>query len=47
MPKNTLDLLHTVMTNHIVIVAVAILLFLLVILLVSPSTSGEIGELWI
>ena len=40
------DMLHAAMTNHFVILAVAILLFLLVISLVDPA-SGNSGEMWI
>jgi hypothetical protein len=44
--RKLIDILHTVMTNHFVILAVALLLFLLVIILVHP-TSGDLGEMWI
>jgi hypothetical protein len=40
------DILHAAMTNHFVILAVAILLFLLVIILVDPI-SGDSVEMWI
>ena len=46
MPRKPVDILHAAMTNHFVILAVAILLFLLVIILVDPN-SGDIGEFWI
>ncbi len=46
MPRKPVDILHTAMTNDFVILGMAILLFLLVIILVDPS-SGDIGELWI
>lgn len=48
MPKNPMEILHTLMTNQIVIFAVAIALFLLVITLADPGESGAvIGEWWI
>jgi uncharacterized integral membrane protein len=46
MPRKLTNLLHTAMTNQFVILAVAILLFLLVIILVE-QTPGDIGEFWI
>ena len=45
MPTKPVDILHAAMTNHFVILAVAILLFLLVIILVDPISSGS-GEMW-
>jgi hypothetical protein len=43
-----MEILHTLMTNQLIIFAVAIVLFLLVITLVEPS-KGEavIGDWWI
>jgi hypothetical protein len=46
MYRKPVDILHVAMTNHFVIVAVAILLFLLVIILVDPTSNGS-GEMWI
>jgi hypothetical protein len=46
MLKKLFDILHTMLTNHFVILAVAILLFLLVIILAKP-TAGPMGEMWI
>jgi hypothetical protein len=46
MPRKPVDILHAAMTNDLIILAVAILLFLLVIILVDPN-SGDIGQLWI
>jgi hypothetical protein len=46
MQRKPIDILHAAMTNQFVILAVAIALFLLVIILVD-KTSGDIGELWI
>lgn len=46
MPTKPVDILHAAMTNDFVILAVAILLFLLVIILADP-TSGGSGEMWI
>jgi uncharacterized integral membrane protein len=46
MPRKPVDILHAAMTNTYFIVAVAILLFLLVIILVDPNSGGS-GEMWI
>jgi hypothetical protein len=46
MPTKPVDILHAVMTNTYVILAVAILLFLLVMILADPSSGGS-GEMWI
>ena len=48
MPSKPMEILHTLMTNQIIIFAVAIVLFLLVITLVDPGQSqAVIGEWWI
>jgi hypothetical protein len=48
MSGETMDILHTLMTNQLFIFAVAIVLFLLVITLVDPGQSqAVIGEFWI
>jgi hypothetical protein len=46
MSRKAVNILHAAMTNNFVILAVAILLFLLVIILVGPI-SGDSGEMWI
>ena len=48
MLRKPLEILHTLMTNQLIIFAVAIVLFLLVITLVDPG-KGEavIGGWWI
>jgi hypothetical protein len=47
MSKQPLDLLHAAMTNQLVILTVAIVLFLTVITLSDPTQSeAVIGELW-
>jgi len=46
MYRKPVDILHAAMTNHFVIVAVAILLFLLVIILVDPISDGS-SEMWV
>ncbi|MFZ5450010.1 MAG: hypothetical protein ACOZFS_15380 [Thermodesulfobacteriota bacterium] len=46
MQRKPVDILHAAMTNHFVILAVAIVLFLLVIILVD-QTASDIGEVWI
>jgi len=48
MPSKPMEILHTLMTNQIFIIAAAIVLFLLVITLVDPHESeAVIGEWWI
>ena len=48
MPRKPVEILHTLMTNHFFIFAVAIALFLLVITLADPGESqAVIGEFWI
>jgi hypothetical protein len=48
MQRKPMDILHALMTNQLFILAVAIVLFLLVITLVGPEESqAVIGELWI
>jgi len=48
MPRKFIDILHDLMTNQLVILAVAILLFLLVITLIDPVQSeAVIDEIWI
>jgi len=43
-----MNILHALMTNQIFILAVAIVLFMLVITLADPGESqAVIGELWI
>lgn len=46
MSRKLTDSLHAALTNQFVILAVAILLFLLVIIC-TDSGSEQIGELWI
>jgi hypothetical protein len=47
MTSKPIDILHALMTNHLFIIAVAIILFLLLITLVDPGESqAVIGELW-
>jgi len=48
MPRKPVEILHELMTNQLFIVAVAIVLFLLLITLVDPGRSEAVmGELWI
>ena len=48
MPKKTLEVLHTLMTNQFFIFAVAIVLFLLVITLSDPGKSeAVISAFWV
>lgn len=48
MTSRFMNILHALMTNQIFILAVAIVLFLLVITLADPGESqAVIGELWI
>ena len=48
MTKKPVEILHTLMTNQLIIFAVAIVLFLLVITLSDPSKSeAVIGEFWL
>jgi hypothetical protein len=48
MPRKSVEIIHKLMTNQLFILAVAILLFMLVITLVDPGTSEAVmGELWI
>jgi len=48
MPSKFMNILHALMTNQIFILAVAIVLFMLVITLADPGESqAVIGELWI
>ena len=47
MPRKPIDILHELMTSQIFILAVAIVLFLLVITLADPGKSqATIGQLW-
>jgi hypothetical protein len=47
MSNKLIDTLHALMTNHLFILAVAVVLFLLVITLADPGQSqAVIGELW-
>jgi hypothetical protein len=48
MLRKPMEILHTLMTNQIIIFAVAIVLFLLVITLSDPG-KGEavVGDFWI
>ena len=46
MQTKLLDILHAVMTNQLVILAVAIVLFLLILFLVD-QTPGDIGYVWV
>jgi hypothetical protein len=47
MPSKSIDILHALMTNYLFILAVAIVLFMLVVTLVDPGESqAVIGELW-
>jgi hypothetical protein len=46
MPKKPVDILHTCLTNHFLILLVAILLVLLVIFL-GDQTPGGSGGFWI
>jgi hypothetical protein len=48
MPRNPVEILHTLMTNQLFILAVAIVLFLLAITLADPGTSeAVIQDFWI
>jgi hypothetical protein len=48
MLKNPMETLHTLMTNQLIIFAVAIVLFLLVITLVDPGKGqAVISDWWI
>jgi hypothetical protein len=48
MPSKPMEILHTLMTNQMIIFAAAIVLFLLVITLADPGQSqAVIGEWWI
>ena len=48
MPRKFLDVLHELLTNQLFILAMAILLFLLLITLADPSQSEAVmGGLWI
>ena len=48
MPKKSLEVLHTLMTNQFFIFAVAIVVFLLVITLSDPGKSeAVISAFWI
>jgi uncharacterized integral membrane protein len=46
MSRDPLNLLHAAMTNQFVILAVAILLFLLLLIL-GDQTPGHPGDFWI
>jgi hypothetical protein len=46
MPKKPVDILHAAMTNQFVIMALAIVLFLLVLILMD-QVPGDIGTWWI
>lgn len=47
MPRKIFDVLHELMTNQLFILAVAIVLFLLIITLADPSQSeAVIGGFW-
>jgi hypothetical protein len=48
MPRKVIDVLHELMTNQLFILAVAIMLFLLMITLADAGQSGAVmGNLWI
>jgi hypothetical protein len=48
MPRKFIDVLHELMTNHLFILAVAIVLFLLLITLADPGQSQAVmDDLWI
>jgi len=48
MSGNFIDVLHAVMTNQLIILAVAILLFLLLITLADPGQSQAVmGSFWV
>jgi hypothetical protein len=48
MPKKFIDVLHELMTNQLFIVAMAILLFLLLITLADASQSQPVmDDMWI
>ena len=47
MSGKPMEILHTLMTNHLFILAVAIVLFLLVITMVDPGLGeAMIGDFW-
>jgi len=48
MPRKFFDVMHELMTNQLFILAVAIVLFLLLITLADPGQSEAVmGDLWI
>jgi hypothetical protein len=48
MPRKPIEILHELMTSQVFILAVAIVLFLLMITLADPGKSeAVIGQLWV
>ena len=48
MPRKFIDVLHELMTNHLFILAMAFVLFLLMITLVDPAQSEAVmRDFWI
>jgi len=46
MPRKPMEILHALMTNHLFILAVAIMLFLLVITLADPVKGETVISSW-